>query len=803
MVAVNDGDTLKSIAQRVYGNSSLWYVLADANALKDDSQLFTGQMLKTPQVKTNKNDSATFKPYNPAEVIGPTEPGTPYIAKPTAPQCNAVAMILMVVIAIVVTVFTAGAAAAALAPAFGGVVAAGTTTMALGAAALTGGLGAGFAGLGMAAAAIGAFVGSVASQVVGKAMGVVDHFSLRQAVGAGIAGGLSAGIGSAMGGSTISEMIKGSQYGRVAVSAAAGSLASYAGNRIAGVADTHFSWKAVAATTITAVISAKITNGLTKDFDMRTEIDQFKAELINNSVGGIVGLHVRRKFGFDDKVDYGSIAADAFGNALGNAISGVHKYQANRASGQNGPLIVNSAASQDSVTPIQAAASEALGLDDDNFLDVEGIAMEGQFGPGIGALSMAASLTGAGLAPDTSEVGKLVNSESNLIALIRQTMDADLASDVREKELYDDEFDSNNILQQAIIVAGGVADNTWESIKGVGSLGYRSFVDYATSPVSGIPLVGTQLYALNKSMEFAGAVAKLSPYLGLVKEALQHQELGPMLASYGIEKWRELPAAEKYIAIDSFIVDAALTLFTGYGAAKLAERGAATAVSVERAADVVAGLDVNPSALTKLGQQAMELVSTDRRLRALTHVEIPGLDALKSQLARLSYSSKGKSAMLAALEKNPTQAASLSRAINGVRADEARGMVFAFERMQAKGYSLLNESFKYGSNNGIDMVFRNGEKFAILEAKHGGNLKGLSKDAGKLRQGSWEWIDDRLAKAFKANPASRGVISEIRAARGIGDVESYAAFYRSERLVQLNYKKMLGEIGSWYRTIPR
>nr|WP_246455233.1 LysM peptidoglycan-binding domain-containing protein [Thermomonas brevis] len=61
---VLEGDTLQSIAQRVYGNGSLWYVLAAANAVTD-AELVAGSTLKVPSVKTTANDATTFKPFDP------------------------------------------------------------------------------------------------------------------------------------------------------------------------------------------------------------------------------------------------------------------------------------------------------------------------------------------------------------------------------------------------------------------------------------------------------------------------------------------------------------------------------------------------------------------------------------------------------------------------------------------------------------------------------------------------------------------------------------------------------------------
>ena len=61
------GDTLERIALQVYGDSSLWYLLADANGISDknaaagsSSQLHIGQRLNIPQ-----QPQANIKPTAP------------------------------------------------------------------------------------------------------------------------------------------------------------------------------------------------------------------------------------------------------------------------------------------------------------------------------------------------------------------------------------------------------------------------------------------------------------------------------------------------------------------------------------------------------------------------------------------------------------------------------------------------------------------------------------------------------------------------------------------------------------------
>ncbi|MFJ4376071.1 hypothetical protein ACIP1T_26090 [Pseudomonas japonica] len=113
-------------------------LIADANDKDAAQALVAGTSLKIPNVVSSTHNTATtFKPYNPNEVIGDTIT-PPQAPKPKKKKCNAVASIVMVVVAVVVSFFV---------PGLGGVR-----------------------------------LGSLASQAAGKAMVVVDHISLKQAL---------------------------------------------------------------------------------------------------------------------------------------------------------------------------------------------------------------------------------------------------------------------------------------------------------------------------------------------------------------------------------------------------------------------------------------------------------------------------------------------------------------------------------------------------------------------------------------------------------------------------------------------
>jgi YD repeat-containing protein len=206
-VVVQTGEDLKAIAQRIYGNSQLWYVLADANGLSDESAaLIAGTSLEAPDVKVNSNDARTFKPYNPAEAIGSTTPGLPYIEPPPDHGCHRVVATLIRVIAIVIVAFVPMAAPAAAALMAGSEVVAqkyevnvgmrqGFSWGAIAMAAMPGGGAAGSGWKAVRSAMMNAATRYVGAYAIDKALGVEGtHFSLR-AMGTSMAqAGAAAGI---------------------------------------------------------------------------------------------------------------------------------------------------------------------------------------------------------------------------------------------------------------------------------------------------------------------------------------------------------------------------------------------------------------------------------------------------------------------------------------------------------------------------------------------------------------------------------------------------------------------------------
>ena len=122
---LNAGDTLESIALHVYGDSSLWYLIADANGITDraakagekGSQLHAGLRLNIPQItKGQHNTSQTHNVLSSTDWTGSTsavlapQSGTPP-APPPRKHNNFWKTIAVIVTASVAMVLSAGALA--------------------------------------------------------------------------------------------------------------------------------------------------------------------------------------------------------------------------------------------------------------------------------------------------------------------------------------------------------------------------------------------------------------------------------------------------------------------------------------------------------------------------------------------------------------------------------------------------------------------------------------------------------------------------------------------------------------------
>ncbi|HET7863413.1 MAG TPA: hypothetical protein VFL86_03315, partial [Burkholderiaceae bacterium] len=177
------GESLAGVAQALWGDGSLWYLIAEANGLNGTQPLVEGQVLVIPNKVTNAhNNSSTVRPYNAGEAIGNIDPTLP--APPPPPgkdDCGAMKMVLVIVVAVAVTVVTGGAAAGALGPLLGPVLA------------------------GVVGGAIGGAAGSLAGQGLSIAMGMQDKLDWKALRQSTVNGAISGGVDA-----SISELLKGS-----------------------------------------------------------------------------------------------------------------------------------------------------------------------------------------------------------------------------------------------------------------------------------------------------------------------------------------------------------------------------------------------------------------------------------------------------------------------------------------------------------------------------------------------------------------------------------------------------------------
>lgn len=311
--AVGVNDTLQSIAKGAYGDSSLWYLIADANGLSSNTDLRAGQVLRIPAATSSANNSSTFKPYDPSKIANdsPTMMAAP---QAEGGGCGVVGQIIMVVVAVVATIFTAGAATAGLSASFGtimnagvGVMTAGAAGGAAGAAAVAGLTG---AELVATAAAAGA-VGSIVSQGVGIAVGAQDSFSWKGVALGAIGAGVSAGVGAALGPVTSSGFEKALAFaGRGAITSALTQ-----GISVATGLQSSFSWRSVAASAVGAGVGSAVGDVVGPVFG-NSPLGQFATRATSGFAAGMTAAAMR-----GGRVSVTQVATDAFGNALGDSIA--------------------------------------------------------------------------------------------------------------------------------------------------------------------------------------------------------------------------------------------------------------------------------------------------------------------------------------------------------------------------------------------------------------------------------------------------------------------------------------------------
>lgn len=275
------GETLQSIAQNIWGDAGLWYLIADANALSSNAELTVGEILRIPtRVNTVSGDHQTFKPYDPTEMIGDTAPVMP-VPQGGGGGCGGLGQLVMIVVAVVVTAYTGGLLAGAVNPVLAG--------------------------------ALSGAAGSIASQAVGNVIGAQDGFSWKGVALAAIGGGVGGGVGAAADAGNLPSFFAGDKLGAFAARAALTNVVSQGVGVVTGMQN-GFDWRSVAASAIASEVAGNLR-------DSSAFVNTFgKDTVFGNTVSGIVSGTVA-SLARGGKIDVVQIATDAFGNALGNSLA--------------------------------------------------------------------------------------------------------------------------------------------------------------------------------------------------------------------------------------------------------------------------------------------------------------------------------------------------------------------------------------------------------------------------------------------------------------------------------------------------
>ncbi len=251
MVVVAQGDTLQSIAARVYGTADAWHRLAEANRLLAGAVLVAGSTLLAPAA-TAQDNSLDF---NMGELVGSTAPNLP----PPAQEQNCITL-LVVAVAVVAAYVIAPYMVKAAAYLVGGGGTAATTSA---------------AGLVVAGGMTGA-VSNLASQVFAIGAGVQKEINWK-GVGLSVVGG-AIGASVKVGWTNVSP----SDW----VNAAAANIMTQTVGVMTGMQKT-FNWAAVAGSGAGAGVGEGVSSGyLGEGLQAATTAPGFQSHFISGGLSG-------------------------------------------------------------------------------------------------------------------------------------------------------------------------------------------------------------------------------------------------------------------------------------------------------------------------------------------------------------------------------------------------------------------------------------------------------------------------------------------------------------------------------------
>ncbi|QPF74663.1 LysM peptidoglycan-binding domain-containing protein [Roseateles sp. DAIF2] len=339
---VRSGDTLSSIAQSLWGDAAMWYLIAEANGLRANDALVAGQVLVIPNKVTNiHNNANTYRPYNPGEVIGRIDPTLPEPPPPPAAPassggkkgCGGIGTLLMVVVAVVVTVYTAGALTAGVSGGFASTMSAGASALVGGGTAVAGSVAAAVGGAGslslgasMVVGAAASAAGSIASQMVGLATGSIDKFSWKSVGTAAFSGGITAGVGNGLGqlaegghlGKTLGTVLsRGSEAAAWQGAALRGAAASAVSQAMQG----KWSWREVAAAGVASGAGAAAGGAVSRAFTGGYEVlGRVAGSALGAAAGGWASSQILGHSSEQTRARVGQAFINGLGQGIGNAL---------------------------------------------------------------------------------------------------------------------------------------------------------------------------------------------------------------------------------------------------------------------------------------------------------------------------------------------------------------------------------------------------------------------------------------------------------------------------------------------------
>jgi YD repeat-containing protein len=815
---VRGGDTLQGIAQASYGDASLWYLIANANGLRGDQDLRIGQTLVIPsRVGGAHNTADTFKPYDPSKVVGDTTPNLPVPQSDGGGGCGALGIILtivIVIVAVVVTVYTAGAATAALSPLLGTV-----------GGAIVGG-------------AVGGAVGSIVSQGLSMAVGMQEEFSWTQ-VGLGALGGaVGAGVSQAFqaAGLTATQGIAG--WATAGARAAVSSAATQGLAVLTGLQE-DFSWASVAASAVGAAVGAAVAEGTGNLLDMAGAKDGFWKDLTAGTVSGFAsGVTMAAMRG--GKIDFLRIAADAFGNTLGNSIGEALKpdswseaaLKAAEARAKAAKRAQEAASNEPPETELRETEGEATTAVDEGLgeseAEVEGPRGKYTAEAGDGPLAIAKGIDRdnpyAVMAKLAAEGKITYDPVANRWRTVEgQTYTADLSG------LSADEIAVlDRAGRRAVSAEAGVDARRAAIAQAQAALKAQQEAQAAQAQAS------AQAQAQQANTDAAGAARQPSLAEQAGQAVAQQRASDQAFWNNQVKNadtWWGASLAQVGRAFNNAGYDIA---DSAVGVAGLVGKSvdALDAAVSDPVGTLTALGDATLSATDALGNAVMHPVDTANQLasdvtavasalkkEATTYIKTHSVnemaeDALRLGAGSLAEAGLGKvvgaagtaatktlgltdevvevAAAVAKVEEKTDSARDVllkqvSKKLGGAQTlSEAKGVVHATREMERLGYKLEDVSLKFRGNQGVDLVFSKGDDFAIAEAKHGGSLSALAKDSRGLRQGSNDYNISRLERYLKYGDGTyNATANQLLNKAYNNDLKSFASFYRAGATYEL------------------